>query len=483
MRRLFSLASAFLLAGAPAPAGAQRPDTLRLALDEAVSRALRVSDEALIADAQVNLADAAVTSARATIFPQLRITGGYTKSIESARAAAVGQIFNQPNTYSSNANFSQTLFQGGREFAGMSAARFTQKAARLSAFEVRAQVAINVQRAYLSAVYADRIVGIQSRNADLSAARLVQVRQLQTAGRAARYEVLRASVERANLEPLLIQSRSDRELAVLELKRLLNIPVGQPVTLTTSLEPQAVQAIVASATRDTFVSSSRASVQAAELAARARKLSVRAARADLLPTVSVFFNQGYQAFPLAGLPETRGRVSNEFCPDGTPTSRTCNNGGFFRDRSVGVNFTWALFDGLRTKGAIDLAQAQAEIARLQLEQQREVVSIEAARARAEFNRARAQFDARQQTAAEAGESFQLASLRFTRGLGTQLDVSDAQVALFTAESNEARSVYDLYLAYAELARAEGRPIPLPPAGVLPPRLTQTPAVRGQISSP
>ena len=483
MRRLSSLALAALLAGAPALAGAQRPDTLRLALDEAVSRALRVSDEALIADAQVDLADAAVTSARATIFPQIRVTAGYTKSIESARAAAVGQIFNQPNTYTSNANFTQTLFQGGREFAGMSVARYTQKSARLSAAEVRAQVSINVQRAYLSAVYADRIVGIQSRNADLSAARLEQVRQLQAAGRAARYDVLRASVERANLEPLVIQSRSDRELALLELKRLLNIPTGQALVLTTSLEPQAVQAFVASAVRDTFVASSRASVQAAEFAARARQLGVRVARADLLPTVSVFFNQGYQAFPLSGFPTDRGRISNTFCPDGAPTTRTCNNGGFFRDRSVGVNLSWALFDGLRTKGAIDLAQAQAEIARLQLDQQREAVSVEAARARAEFNRARAQFEARRQTAGEAGESFQLASLRFTRGLGTQLDVSDAQVALFTAESNEARAVFDLYLAYAELARAEGRPIPLPPAGVAPPRLTQAPTVSGQTSSP
>lgn len=483
MRSLSLFALASLLAGAPSLAVAQRPDTLHLALEEAVTRALRVSDEALLADAQVNLADAAVTSARASIFPQLRITGGYTKSIESARAVAVGQIFNQSNTYTSNANFSQTIFQGGREFAGMAAARYTQRSARLNAHEIRAQVAVNVQRAYLAALYAGRIVGIQTRNADLSAARLQQVRQLQSAGRAARYEVLRASVERANLEPLLIQAQSDREIALLELKRLLNIAPSQPVALTTSLEPQAVRAFVASAVIDTFVSSSRAAVQAAELSARARDLSVRVARADLLPTITVFFNQGYQAFPLEGFPAIRGRVSNEFCPDGTPESRTCNNGGFFRDRSLGVNFSWALFDGLRTKGAIDLAQAQAEIARLQLAQQREAVSVEAARARAEFNRARAQFEARQQTSAEAGEAFQLASLRFTRGLGTQLEVSDAQVQLFTAESNEARSVFDLYLSYAELARAEGRPIPLPPAIVAPPRLTQAPSVRGQITSP
>jgi hypothetical protein len=62
-------------------------------------------------------------------------------------------------------------------------------------------------------------------------------------------------------------------------------------------------------------------------------------------------------------------------------------------------------------------------------------------------------------------------------------VSDAQFALMTAESNEARAVFDLYLAYAELERAEGRPVPLPPSGVSPNRLSLGPDGRGQPTSP
>jgi len=79
-----------------------------------------------------------------------------------------------------------------------------------------------------------------------------------------------------------------------------------------------------------------------------------------------------------------------------------------------------------------------------------------------MKRARAVFDARKQNASEADEAFQLASLRFNRGLSTQLEVSDAQIALLTAQSTEARATFDLFLASAELARALGRPIPFPP---------------------
>jgi predicted enzyme related to lactoylglutathione lyase len=44
----------------------------------------------------------------------------------------------------------------------------------------------------------------------------------------------------------------------------------------------------------------------------------------------------------------------------------------------------------------------------------------------------------------------------------QVEVTDAQVALFTARVNAARASIDYYLAVAELARARGHDVPLPP---------------------
>jgi outer membrane protein TolC len=147
----------------------------------------------------------------------------------------------------------------------------------------------------------------------------------------------------------------------------------------------------------------------------------------------------------------------------------CQNGGWFEDRNLGIQFSWPIFDGLRAKSALELARAQTRIAELELRIERERVAVEVARARAELQRAKAVFDARRETAAEANEAFRLASLRFARGLSTQLEVSDAQLALLTAESSEARATTDLFLATAELARALGRPIPMPPPGAQPRR--------------
>lgn len=448
-------------AQAPVPSA----DTLRLSLHEAVKLGVRVGDEIRLSAAQAQFADAQYDIARASLLPQLRINSSYTRTFESARSNAVSAVFNQPNTYSVNANLSQSLFQGGRLLATARAAGALAEAAELSAAERRALFTVEVQRAYLGALLAERLAELQESNLQLAAGRLTQVQQLQGAGRAAQYDVLRARVERANIEPLAIQARNDRDLAHLELKRLLNLPVGQPLALTTTIDPAGAQALVASYL-DTTAAPDRPALRAAELTARSRRLAVTAARAEFMPTITAFIQSGFMAFPPPGFgfPATRGSLDAASCPAGSPAGRVCQNGGWFEDRNMGIQFSWPVFDGLRAKGALQLARAQTRIAELELRLEREQVSVEMARARAELRRAKAVFDARRETSSEAGEAFRLASLRFARGLSTQLEVSDAQLALLTAQGGEARATFDLFLATAELARALGRPIPMPPAG-------------------
>lgn len=458
-------------------------DTIALSLDAAVSRALQAGDEVRLAGAQVEVARAQIVGARATGLPQLRLSSTYSHQLENARAQAVGSIFGQSNTYNTGANLSQALFQGGRVVSAARAASRVGEAAQLTADEVRRTVTLDVQRAYLTALLADRLVAIQQGNLALASDRLAQVEQLESGGRAARYDVLRARVERANLEPVVIQASNDRDLALLELKRLLNLPLERPLRLTTVLDGEAVAAAVASVSAGAAapgtgpaaaVVDERGSVRAARLTAEARRFGVRVARADLLPTLSISATFGYLAFPTGGffgnVPTQFGRLDPVACPPGSAPDRVCTeqNGGWFSDRSLLVSVNWPLFDGLRTRSNIQVAQAQARIAQLALDQEREEVAVEIARARRQLERAGATYAAQQQTVAEADETYRLAALRFTRGLGTQLEASDAQLLRLTAQTNAARAAVDLYLAAAELARAEGRPIPsLPAAGGAP----------------
>ena len=445
----------------PAAAAAQATDSLPLTLEAAIASALRNGDEARAAALRVDVADAQVTVARAAALPQLRINATQTHVMESARAQAVGSVFNQPNTYNANASISQALFQGGRLTAGRRAARRVRESVRLDESEERADVVLDVQRAYLQALFAARALEIQTSAYALAGERVLQAEQFERAGRAARYDVLRARVEQANIEPVVIAARGAAELAQLDLKRLINAPLDTPLKLVTAIDGDLVQRIVSQA-EAAGATAERAAVRSAELLAAARRDAVSAARADLLPSVGFSAQLGYLAFPLSGFPPGRGRLETVACPAGSPADRVCTqqNGGWFPDRSMAFTVSLPVFDGFRARGNIDLARAQARLAELDLAQERERVRIEIASARDNLERAKALYAARRQTVSEADEAFRLASLRFARGLGTQLEVSDAQLALVTAQMTEARAIYDLYLAAASLSRALGATIPV-----------------------
>jgi len=450
----------------PICVGAQATDTLRLSLADAVTRAIRESDEVRLAAAQLDVTEAQVTSARAAALPTLQFTGGYTQVERNARATIVNpQVFGQSYTYTTNFNLSQPLFQGGRIFAGARAANDVRQAARYDLEETRALMSVNIQRAYLQVLLNQQLADIQANNLRLAEDRLALVERLQTAGRAARFDVLRARVEKTNLEPGLIQARNNVELALIELRRLLNIPLMRGIVLTSELDTAGVRTLARSIMADSSRAAVRPALRAAQSSLDARHEGVRVARAEFLPTVSAFFRTGYLALPsTSGFPTRWGITSPANCTaaDSAAGRRTCQNNGWYPDRSLGIQISWPLFDGLRAKGNLDLAQAQERVARTQLEQERENVAAEQARAVAEFARAEATYDAQRQNAEEAEEAFRIASLRFERGLGTQLEVTDAQLALLTARSNAARGTVDYYLAAAELARARGATVPLPP---------------------
>lgn len=439
-------------------------DTLPLSLSDAVTRTDRIGEEVQVARANLYATGAQATVARAAGLPQLRISASENRTVASARGQAVGAVFNQPYSYAATLNASQSLFQGGRIINGIRAARAATGASAQDLAETRSLMSLQTQIAYINALFTHRLVQIQEGNLELASAQLKQAEQFEKAGRMSRYDVLRARVALANIEPLVLQAREDAEVASLELKRLANIKPSQPLLLTTSIDSAVIENVLASVDTATGPEN-RPALASAQFNARARELGVSIARAAMLPTITFNFNSGYGAYPVNGdiFPPGRGVFSEVPCAAGSTPDKICKaqNGGWFSDRSFGFTVSIPVFDGLLTKGNIDLAGAQSRIAKEQLAQTRENVFNDVERAKADLSRARAQYGAQQQNVAEAKEAYGLAALRFARGMATQLEVSDAQLALTTAQTNQARSIYDVYIAAVSLAQTQGRPLPLP----------------------
>ena len=462
------------------PVSAQeRTDSVELSLTAALSMALERSEEVRVAEQQVRVATAQVRSARSSLLPQINTQVGYTKTIRSvfqgagfeipdslrfepdslaalaervaylerntpnAAFGALGSLFgNLPfgreNAWLAAASVNQPLFSGGRILSGVQLARHAETAAEASLTEARADVALQVRQAYYGALLAQEAEAIVEASVELAQQHFERVQLLLETGQASELDALRAEVELENLRPQLVQARNARELASLNLKRLVNLPIDAPLRLTSRLAatdpalPDPADVLLPSLAEAEPQLARRASIEAAEQQVEIRREQVDIARGAFLPNVNLQANLSRQAFP-------SGFVPSDWQDDWT----------------VGFVVQWPLFQGFRRGAEVDAAQAQVRQAELQADQLREGVRLEYEQAQGELEQARAQIAAATRTVAQATRVYELTELRYAEGLATQLDVSDARLALQQARMNEANAYHDFYLALARAERALG----------------------------
>ena len=464
--------------GAPAP---RTP--LRLTMAEAVSRALQAGDEIRIARAQVRQARGQVTQAWASALPEIRWSLTYQRTLASsfraqmagagtggpsfdpdttqsladrvkyledhlldgsAAMSGLGRLFahlpfGPPNTYIATLTFSQTLFQGGKVGAGIRGAHAYERAAQATLDDTQQDLAYRVKLAYLGALFAQRML-------DISEATQVQVNEHLRAvtvnhrvGSTGDYDLLRSQVESANQEPAVLAARNNLETSQLELKRLINAPVDQPLELTTAVLAEADSLPEVDTVALEAEVPERSSITAADANVEFRRQAVRVYRGDLYPSLKFTMSYGGTAYPSGVFP---------------------SYGQFKRDWIATVSLSMPLFDGFRTHGQVGQARAELMRAEAQASQAREGVAIQVAQARSEMQRARVLVAARRQTVAQAARAYHLADVRYANGIASSIEVSDARLALQQARVNEAQSMRDYLVAMAGLERALGRPVPL-----------------------
>ncbi|HSJ08877.1 MAG TPA: TolC family protein [Longimicrobiales bacterium] len=477
-RRLMPAAAGALLFAAPLGAQQVPGDSVSLSLAEALSMAVTRSEEVRLAAGQVEVAAAQVRTARSSLLPQVNTQLAYTKTLRSvfqgagfeipdslrfepdsmasfaeriryleentpnAALGALGGLFSnlpfgRENAWTALATVNQPVFAGGRIRSGIQIAQHAEEAAAASLDETRADVLLQVREAYYTALLATESEQIVETSVALAEQHLARVQLLLENGQASELDALRAEVELENLRPQLVQARNGHALALLNLKRLVNVPMDAPLRLTTPLVVSDGAQEIARAALPTLAQAEsqlarRAAVRAAEQQVEIRREQVDIAKAALLPSVALTANLSRQAFPGGFIPKD-----------------------WQDDWNVGFAVQWPLFQGFRRGAEIDAAQAQVRQAELQVDQLRESVRLQYEQSLGELERARAQIEAASRTASQAQRVYELTELRYNEGLATQLDVSQARLQLQQARTNFANALHDFYLARARAERALG----------------------------
>ena len=347
--------------------------------------------------------------------------------------------FGAKNQYNLGLSFSQNIFAGGRIAAQNEVANAGRRSADIELAAQRAQLRLDVTQSYFDAALADRLVALAESSAVQTENVLRQTRLARTVGNVSEFELLRAQVSSANQRPIVIQRQSDREVAYLRLKQLLNLPLDAPLRLTTAVDDSAATnaALASIGIEADAAAIDRATVRQAAEAIDAQRGLLKVARAQRFPTLALTSQYGKVAFPLNSFPQP---------------------GDFRTNWTIGLASQIPLFTGGRIKGDQLVAEANLREAQARYDQLREFAALDSRVTINNLLQARAAWDASQGTAEQAMRAYSIAEVRYKEGISTQIELNDARILLEQAVANRALAARNLQVARVKMALLPDLPL-------------------------
>jgi outer membrane protein TolC len=442
---------------------AQEPARRPLSIEAALRAAEESSEQIAAARAAVQRGRGEQLRARSQYFPQLAAQVSFERALASEfegvfgggapdSAGAPGDTadggldfgslpFGRENTWRAGLSLSQNVFTGGRIRAQNRLAGSTRDIAEIELAATRAEVLLDVAEAYYDAALAERLLAIAQATLAQAEETLRQVRLGREVGAEAEFDLLRAQVQRDNQVPIVIQRRSDNELAQLRLKQLLDIPAETALELTSSLlekDPGDVAGFEADTTLSAMeLTQQRAPVRQARESVAVQEAALDIAQAQRLPAVSVMSQYTRVNYPQGFAPEFDELRTNWI---------------------VSVNLQVPLFTGGRLRGDEVVAAANVAGARATLQLTEELTQLDTRSVYQQLTTATAAWRASAGTVEQAERAYEIAELRFREGVSTQLEISDARILLQQAQAARARAARDLQVARMRVALLPDLPL-------------------------
>ncbi len=394
-----------------------------LTLDGALGIALAYHPSLAQAEQQLVAATAQVFQARAAYWPQLGASAGAGRS--SSNTEGQPATDRARNSFSGGLSLNLLVYDFGKTPARVRQAYARQIVAAEALRSARSDVAYTVRSAFYALVKAGELEQVSDDAVRQYQVHLDQVRAFQEVGRRTRYDRTKAEVDLGNARLNLIKARNDVSDARAALNRSLGLTEEpaykpHPESFTATVEADADSLMVRARQRHPALLSLRAQERAASAA-------VDEAIAALYPDLAL--QAGYKGagsrFPLTW------------------------NWSSLLQSSVD------LFTGRQQSWRIAEVTAQLRIARTQLVDREQQIYQDLRNALNQADSARQRLELTDLLVRQAQESLDLVDERYRLGAASAVDLTDAQVALTGARSEQVKAKYDHLTAAAQIRHAVG----------------------------
>jgi outer membrane protein TolC len=403
-----------------------------LTLDEAVRMALANNPSGKIAVYEFEAAKGALTSARSYRWGTISVNhkDSWTWNGESYNKKYGYDPNYVVDSFTNSATLNWTLWSGNKVESQVSQAKLALDSSQWGIAKARQQLKYDATDAYFKFMAARDNVKLSQESVERLERYLQDVKLQFDVGVVAKVDVLRSEVELAKAKQTLIEAQNTYDVTMASLNNIIGYPLTTVLDVKGDLGYSRYEKELAFCI-DTALRQ-RPEISQVTDAAKIAQEAITIAKAGYLPTVSAVYQAGWgdSTFP----------------------------GGNNYNWTAYLLTSWNVFDSGLTAGKVKQAVEGYKKAQEQLKQTVDSVQLDVRQTYLSLKSAEQSIATSSSAVGLAEEDYKIKVIRYQAGVGTNLDVLDAQVALTTAKNNYLQAMYNYNNYRAKLDKAMGEPV-------------------------
>ena len=426
-------------------AGFAQDQKVAFSLQEAIDYALANNQSGKNARLEMEIADRQVGEILADGLPQVNASGDFGYNYKIQQSLVPANIFDPtapedeilpiefgvPYTSNFNVTLDQMIFDGAF-FIGLKAAKTFTELSKKDNIKNNIDIAEAVSKAYFGVLVNRERYLLIERHFTRVDSLLIDTKHLYEGGFAEKIDVSRVQVQYNNLKVELDNFQAIVDLSESLLKFQMGLNPKSEIELTDAIVD--IDYFDFEMAKD-FSYDKRIEYSQLNIREELNQLDIRNIKSQYVPTLDLYARYGKNT----GAIELGDVFTNEWFGAGV----------------MGLTARWSVFDGLRKKRQIQQRRLKGEQIDNQFEMLRYNIDIEIEQSLANYNREIERMRAQQENMELAREVYDVAKLKYNEGVGSNIEVIDADASYKEAQTNYYNALYDALISKIDLQKAYG----------------------------
>jgi outer membrane protein TolC len=331
----------------------------------------------------------------------------------------------------------QLIFDGSY-LIGLKAAKTYKMLAEKQANLSNTEIAVNIQKAYYAVLINEERAKLLKLSVGQIDSTLTELNEMHKAGFIEKVDVDRTKVSRNNLKVQSIKIQRLKDLSYSLLKLQMGMPLNEKIELSSSISDFSVELPA----DESYSLKDRPEFQLLEVQKELTKLDLKNQKVKYLPSIVGFYN-----FKKDAQRDEFNLFRTSSNPDEYP---------WFNTEVFGLKMTIPIFDGGQTHFRVQQKKMELLKAENDISQLKNGLEIEVLTAKMQLQNSIDELAIQKENQALAAEVYRVSKEKYTNGVGSNLELINAESSKVESDNNYYNALYNALLAKLDLQKATGK---------------------------